>query len=128
MSATAARKFYGFEKMTERSAAVEQCISDAQHIREAVDDLVNTQDKALLATYGVVDPSSDSDSESESGGEVNDISTQTGVNLCASDTATLISLLAKAHFNWFEFQERAELFLEQENPEILITFANKITV
>ena len=98
MSATKACKFYGFEKMTECSAAVEQCIADAQQIREAVDDLVNSQDKALLTTYGIVDPSS-SDSESDIDDELQDSQSHKGVKLSESTRSTLISLLRKSQFN-----------------------------
>ena len=64
MSATEARRHYGFEGMRQRSVNVDIYISETQKIREKVEDLAETQDKALLMTYGIVDPS-DSSSGSE---------------------------------------------------------------
>ena len=54
--------------MASRALKVEKAIAEME-IREAVDDLANMQDSALLATYGIVDESSSS-SENESSDEL----------------------------------------------------------
>ena len=82
-------------------------------IREAVDDLANTQDSALLASYGIVDEESSSGSESESSDELPvDIDNQK----CSFSDTFLIDTLKKSEYNWFELVERIEAEA-QENTE-----------
>lgn len=66
ISSSKARRIYGFEKMDKRIVVVEESLSEAQRIREAVNDLAQSQDKALLQMYGIVDETNSSDSYSES--------------------------------------------------------------
>ncbi len=65
ISATEARRRYGFENMTTRLARVEKAITEAQEIREAIESLARIQDKAVLASFGMMcsDSSDDSDLE-----------------------------------------------------------------
>lgn len=65
LSASAARKFYGFSDMSRRVDRVEQAIEEAQCIRENIQSLAAIQDKAILLTHGITLPSSSSSSESE---------------------------------------------------------------
>ena len=66
VSSTAARKLYGFEKMQERVERIQEALKEAQCIREAVDDLSRTQEKALPLAMGNEIPYSDSESEASS--------------------------------------------------------------
>lgn len=51
--------------MNERNERVEQCIMEAQQIREAVEELAETQDRALMEAYGIQDATDTSDAEME---------------------------------------------------------------
>ena len=64
LSATAARKTFGFESMHVRSSRVESAIEEARSIHEAIDAVARIQDKAMLASMGF-DISSESDTESD---------------------------------------------------------------
>lgn len=48
MSETGIRRVYGFENMNERSSRIEKTISQAEDIRETVDEIATMQDRALL--------------------------------------------------------------------------------
>ena len=65
LSASAARKFYGFSDMTQRADRVERAIEEAQCIRENIQSLAAIQDKAVLLSHGINLPSSSSSSDSE---------------------------------------------------------------
>ena len=64
VSATAARKTFGFESIYVRSRRVAAVIEEAC-IREAIDSLARIQDKSILASMGYHISSSESDSESD---------------------------------------------------------------
>lgn len=53
-----AQKRLGISNMASRALKVEKSIAEVKEIRDAVDDLANTQDSALLASYGIVDEES----------------------------------------------------------------------
>lgn len=63
MTATRARHQYGFDRMIERSSCVETAMIEAQQIRETVEDIACSEDKALLATFGIRDEGSCSSSD-----------------------------------------------------------------
>lgn len=65
LSATSARKTFGFERMTERSHQVEQAICEARQVCEEIDLLARVKEKAILLSLGVEVYDSDA-SESES--------------------------------------------------------------
>ena len=52
---TAARRCFGFERMKNRAERVDECLHDAQLLREAVEELSHTQERAVLKTLGVKD-------------------------------------------------------------------------
>ena len=54
---SAARKVYGFENMLQREMRVEECMTEAQSIREEIDQLANTYDQAVLLACGIQLPS-----------------------------------------------------------------------
>ena len=110
---TEARRRFGFEGMVRRSAKVEETIAKAQEIREAIEELTATQDKALLLSHGIIPEESDTSSTDESCSDTD--STASGVNRPTTDctaaplhTEYLKTLLHESHYNWFEFSERVE--------------------
>ena len=123
MSASKARQEFGFEKMHERTEVVEKSIMEAQRIREAVDELVQTQDKALMKAYGNCDSldSSDDCSSTDSENEV----PQKDFVLSDDMLSSLCSLLVQSEFNWFEFCEKSESYVGS-NEHILQKFFEKI--
>ena len=53
ISATQARKHFGFENMLERSRRVEACIDHAVFIRKAVDKLARSKERSVLMSLGI---------------------------------------------------------------------------
>ena len=119
ISATKARRLYGFEKMDERAVIVEQSIMEAKRIREAVEELAETQDKALMEAYGLLDLTDSSDDCTESDEE---IEPQYKASLPDSLMTTLSSLLVQSQYNWFEFHEKSVNVLEGVNDLTLSEF------
>ena len=116
---------YGFERMDERTAVVEESIMEAQRIREAVEELAQTQDKALMEVYGIVDPADSSDSCSECDEEKEPLEDKT-TRLSAVTLSTLVTLLIQSQFNWFEFQRKSLDVHEGRNDEVLSEFFKQI--
>lgn len=131
LSSSAARQTFGFEKMHERSRRVDECIEAAQNIRESIDKLSRTQDKAILIAMGVDCSESETDSESDCEPEGVDVSDDHHPIATASgdifrkqaqgdpsllvpnnfpDFHTLMEVLEQGKYNWFVVAE----FLEQE--------------
>ena len=54
MTPTQARQMYGFEHMAQKAKKVENCISEAQKIREAIETLTTIENTAFLATLGIL--------------------------------------------------------------------------
>ena len=89
LTPSSARRCYGFENMTERTARVEACIEESLHIRESIRSLSEDQEAAVTQLY--ID---DSDIEPD----------------CSLETATedkcfvfdeLLVALVESKFNWF---------------------------
>ena len=66
ISFTAARRRYGFSSISQSVAKIEEAISDAIKIKEAIHDISVIQDSSLLMQFGLVDQESSSSSEDES--------------------------------------------------------------
>lgn len=116
LTPTAARKQFGFERMHERSERVQECIQEAQNIREAIDKLAAVQDHALLMSMGFSAPST---SESEADLET-DIEPSTSLTPSTTSSVTtmpsfdaLHEVLKNGHYNWFVLAD----YLEQESPD-----------
>ncbi len=107
MSATRARHQYGFERMTERSAQVEQAIAEVQQIRETVDDIARMQNKALLASFGIKQVLN-SDSSDSSCDETEHEDESISLNLSPDILELCKKTLSQSSFNWFELQEVLE--------------------
>lgn len=86
-----AHKKYGFERMEEHTAVIEESIMEAQKIREEVEDLAQT-DKSLMEAYGIVDPVDSSDSCCEESEEKEPLQDKT-TPLSANPLSTLCTLL-----------------------------------
>lgn len=86
-----AHKKYGFERMEEHTAVIEESIMEAQKIREEVEDLAQT-DKSLMEAYGIVDPVDSSDSCCEESEEKEPLQDKT-TTLSANPLSTLCTLL-----------------------------------
>ena len=126
ISASKAQRDYGFERMDERTALVEESIKEAQRIREAVEELAQTQDKALMEVYGIVDPADSSDSCCESDEEKEPLEDKT-TELSAGTLSTLVTLLIQSQFNWFELQKRSMDVLEgRDEAAVLSQFFQKV--
>ena len=116
LTATRARRLYGFERMNSRALRVEESILQMKRIRETVDEMAQIQDKALLSSFGLhyADDSSDSD------GNCSDSSVEDVTDGCALGIETgpapssnlsislesMATLMKQSNYNWFEFQER----------------------
>ena len=92
--------------MTERSSRVEEVISEVQRIREAVDDIANIQDKALLASFGITQSSNEgsSDDDTEPEKELSHKSFEVTPELIEHSK----QILALSEYNWFELQQSLE--------------------
>lgn len=67
ISATSARKHFGFEKVTERVKAVSDIADEIEAIRRAHEEVAEAQERAAMVQFGVFQPdSSFGSSESES--------------------------------------------------------------
>ena len=112
LSATAARRHFGFEGMKAHTAKVNECIEEAQAIREAVEQLAEVQEEATLASLGIVkDTESSSSSSSEPlDSEVSmDESTKEGAcSFKGLEKSMILNLLHESCYNWFEFVEQLE--------------------
>jgi len=106
LSATAACKQCGWENMKERSAAVEKYLKDASDIRNAIEDLAMTQERAVLQCHGTEDVFTSSSSELEdedSTVENEDSSSGHSLSELIPDNTEMNSILVKLQFNWYEF-------------------------
>ena len=122
VSQSEARRKFGFESMSERINKVDHVLEEMERIREAVDDLAQAQDKAMLESIGITVAISSSEEESE----------ESDTQDCqeASDHVTcdvLKTSLESGNFNWFEcihqlesdFSDEAVCKLTETFPEQL---------
>ena len=106
-----AQKHFGLSNMAPRALEVEKSITEVKEIRDAVDNLANTQDSALLATYGIFDEESSNcgSSENESSDEL--AVDENNQKFSLSDDI-LFETLKMSEYNWFELVERTEAATE----------------
>lgn len=123
---TAARRLFGFENMAQREDRIKKCIEEAKEIKEAVESLAASQDKALLDSLGIWDSSTEEDSGSEtdcpdreerdSGKEVE----RNASPIRSNQNSTLVQIMQNSNYNWFEFVDRVQslsTYEEQFNTE-----------
>lgn len=65
VSATEAQRKFGFDSMLKHSNKVEEAITEAMRIREAIDDMARIKDKALLAKFGTTESDEDTSSSDD---------------------------------------------------------------
>ncbi len=110
LSATGARRHFGFEGNTERVRRVENAIEEAKEICSAIDSIAKLQEKATLAQFGI-EVSDDSDSSS-SDTDDNDMSLSGNTEGLRRPSAfqeeQMVHVLRAAQFNWFELVSTAE--------------------
>ena len=103
LTASGARRCFGFEGMSVRSKRVEECIRAAQDIRAAIEKLSQIQDKALLTSLGFLESQSseteDTDSECSSESVPSPSSQNEPISLPSFDT--LMAVLKNGQYNWF---------------------------
>lgn len=117
ITATRARRQFGFDRMKERCERVEECIEAACKIREDIDQLSQLQDHSLLIAMGLKEMPADSETDSES--DVNDEAvaqiTVPTENLPTFDM--LMMKLKDGEYNWFVL---SDVLQEYNNSEIQI--------
>ena len=124
MSASAGRKHFGFENMSDRAKQVECCI-EVRNIRESVESICHLQEESLLTSIGIVleDWSSDEMSD-DSGTSLNsesDGAVDEPISVVLPDDAKLHDMLQESGFNWFEFVS----IIEDSFGQIEHTFLEK---
>ena len=84
--------------MSERSRKFEEALSNAQTIWECVESLSNTQEEAMLKSFGIYPSGSGSESEAEFEGAENESEPiQSALTSLTSDQ----ELLQLSQFNWY---------------------------
>jgi hypothetical protein len=104
LSTTQACKAFGFQNLSSRLSQVENAIKHAQCIRESIDKLARTKEKALLQSFGLECRDSSSDSEYS---DVTDDEEpcREGAQLTCS-VADMTKLVKDCEFNYFEVFHR----------------------
>ena len=118
LSATQARKQFGFESMSQRTKKVEDVITHVEYIRTAIDKLAVTKEKAVLRNLGL----SCSDEESrDNDGENSESCEEEGQSMTMCEELTpqeLTTLVQDSQLNWFEIAERLENTHGRQCPHI----------
>ena len=107
LTSSAARRLYGWERMSERLVVVEESLREAKALRDSIEDLCLTQEHALLRSLGIEPETSDiSDDDSGSGSDqITDIATElsdSGSGSSIPCEKKLNETLEKSQYNWFE--------------------------
>ena len=137
VSATQARKQFGFEKMLERSKRVEACIDHAQYIRKSIDQLAMSKERSVLLSLGInPDPSDSSDVEStDVSTDEDDYSSgfdrsQSQLQACSRDCqislAQLSEIVKQSECNWFEVVARVEASVGLDNSDVMTQLSSSI--
>ena len=121
MTSSQARKTYGFQNIPLLNEKVNDALVTSQRIHEAIEDLVQVQDKSLLISMGIAD--SDSSAESEVLDEMTEdfsgtLNSEPEPDKTASMSTTpdLCQTMQQSYFNWFEFYEKLE---HTENVDVI---------
>ena len=113
LTPTAARRHFGFDSMNERNKRLHSVIEETQKIRESIDILAATEDKAMLSAMGIEisDSESDPDTDAESDENFDCSCSESNMPQPIIDTPTYESLeqvLECACYNWFEVVQYVE--------------------
>ena len=106
LSASGARRLYGWDEMSRRSELVETCIQECNEIREAIADVSSVQEVCAERLLGVLESDSGSSTESELD-SMSTCSDQSEQNVSAffPHKTELDSFLISSGFNWFQLVE-----------------------
>ena len=101
LTVTGAKRHYGLENMTERSAQIEVCVREAQSICESIEELAEIQAQAVLRSGECIGCSSDSESSD------NEVDNDGGTDCISNEIppAELEEILASSCFNCFAVVE-----------------------
>ena len=110
ISATAARKQLGIYNTAQRASEIKDALEEAGQIRDCIDALSSTQEKAVLQSFGI--PESDSEcsyssSESEEYGVILPIA-ETPSTMSFPDEEQIFKVLQESDWNWFECIDQIE--------------------
>ena len=129
VSATQARKHFGFENMLERSRKVEACIDHAKYIRKAVDELARSKEKSVLMSLGIQsDPSDSSSGSADESTDEDDY--YSGLDRNQSQVCSLhwedlslklCEIVVQSEFNWFEVVARVEALVGLDDSDAVMT-------
>ena len=104
LTASAARRRYGFDNMSKRAARVEACIEECLHIHESINSLSEDQEAAAMQLLGINDSGTDGSSKMDSSGEQDDSLLQNTPETNYFDYDEVGPILRESQFNWFESQ------------------------
>lgn len=115
LSATHARKLFGFQNILKQAEDVEEALKQCQLIRDSIDKLANIQEKSLLLSLGIPVPFDSEESDDELS-DSDDCVPDSGVSHDGSDQAlpSLLEVVKKSNFNWFQLMEVWTLHYGQE--------------
>ena len=92
-----------FEDMRSSEVRVLKAIEESRAVSEAINDLAQTSDKALLSSMGIDVPVSESDSEAPSDQDANGVA-----DLELPGTDVLLPILQAGKYNWFQVVDYIE--------------------
>lgn len=126
LSITAARKRFGFDDMRSRAEHVHQARKEVKLIREAVDSMARTQEKAVLHSFGFTDIDSSRTDASDSDSLMSDDSDSEAFPEFDITESELIGLVCASSLNWFEvIDQPEESFATEKYEALLCHFAPK---
>ena len=111
MTASQARKQYGFQNLSSLSTILQENIKDVCRIQKAVDELALTQDKVLLLSHGICPEGKDmSTSEGSCSADSDEefiipASTSQFSHYLPILPSTVNMCLIRSNYNWFEVAE-----------------------
>lgn len=121
LTASAARRQYGFDNMGERAARVEAYIEECLHIRESINSLSEDQEAAAMQLLGIDDIDMDGSSEMDSSGEQNDSLLQNTSETNYFDYDEVVPILRASQFNWFELVNTMVEKVSSDNEKSVIS-------
>ena len=106
LSATQARKHFGFQNITKHTKNVEEALERCQSIRNSIEKLANIQEKSLLISLGIPVQSDTEESDEESNDSADSLSdAEVCPTGCEKTLPCLLEIIKKSNFNWFEIME-----------------------
>ena len=121
VSLTEARRRFGFESMSKRANKVEQVLKETDRVREAIDDIAQTQDKAMLESIGIPCEMSSEDESDKS-------DTEECLEVTDDVTCELLKTsLESSNFNWFEcFHQLESQFSSEKASKLTATLPERL--